>query len=94
MVPISLNTVVAKDSHQIIDRVVDGEALLIHLQSGDYFSLNDTGTIVWENIDGSRTVQDLAEIVVAEYEGDRDLIVADVLSLVNRLADEGLVVSH
>lgn len=94
MVPISLNTVVAKDSHQIIDRVVDGEALLIHLQSGDYFSLNDTGTIVWENIDGSRTVRDLAEIVVAEYEGDRDLIVADVLSLVNRLADEGLVVSH
>lgn len=93
MFAISLNTAVAKDSNQIIDRVVDGEALLIHLQNGDYFSLNSTGTTVWENIDGSRTVQDLAELVVAEYDGDRDVIVADVLRLVNQLADEGLVVS-
>lgn len=94
MFPISLNTAVAKDSNQIIDRVVDGEALLINLQSGDYFSLNSTGTKVWENIDGSKTVQDLAELVLAEYDGDRDLIVADVLRLVNDLAGEGLVVSR
>lgn len=89
---ISLNTALAKDSDQIIDRMVDGEVLLIHLQSGDYFSLNSTGTKVWESIDGSRTVQDLVELVLAEYDADKDQVVADVLSLVNDLADEGLVV--
>lgn len=90
---ISIDTSVAKDSSQIIDRVVDGETLLIHLRSGDYFSLNSTGTKVWENIDGSRTVKDLAALVLAEYDGEEPQVLRDVLSLVNQLADEGLVVS-
>lgn len=89
---ISIDTSVAKDSNQVIDRVVDGEVLLIHLRSGDYFSLNSTGTKVWENIDGSRTVRDLAALVVAEYDCEEPQVLSDVLSLVNQLADEGLVV--
>jgi hypothetical protein len=90
----SLDTAIGKNSDHIIDRVVDNEALLIHLSSGDYFSLDSVGTHIWENIDGSRTVQDLVDLVLAEYNVDRDQAVTDVLSLVEQLADEGLVVSR
>lgn len=89
----SLNTSIAKDHHQVIDRVVDGEALLIHLQSGEYFSLNSIGTRIWESIDGVRTVEDLVDLVLEEYDVERAQAVADVLDLVNQLADEGLVAS-
>jgi hypothetical protein len=82
-----------KDLDRVIDRVVDGEALLIHLPSGEYFSLDRVGTSIWENIDGAKTVRDLAELVFAEYDVDRDQAVADVLRLVEQLADEGLLVS-
>jgi hypothetical protein len=92
--PFSLDTSIAKDSDQLIDRVVDGEALLIHLSSGDYFSLDSVGTRIWQSIDGSRTVQDLVDLVLEEYNVDRDQVVTDVLRLVEQLADEGLVVSR
>jgi hypothetical protein len=90
----TLDTAIAKNSDHIIDRVVDKEALLIHLSSGDYFSLDSVGTHIWENIDGVRTVQDLVDLVLEEYNVDRDQAVTDVLSLVEQLADEGLVVSR
>ncbi len=91
---ISLATLVAKDSDQVIDRAVDDGALLINLHNGDYYSLNSTGAKVWESIDGSRTVGDLAALVLAEYDADAEEVVADVLNLVTNLAGEGLVVTR
>jgi hypothetical protein len=74
--------------------VVDGEALLIHLPSGEYFSLDSVGTLIWQNIDGSRTIEDLAELVLDEYDVDREKVVADVLRLVEQLAGEGLLLAQ
>ena len=88
---LSLDTSITKDSDHIIDRVVDSEALLIHLSSGDYFSLDSVGTRIWDSIDGSRTVQDLVDLVLEEYDVERDQAVTDVTRLVEQLADEGLV---
>lgn len=88
----SLATSFAKDSDQIIDRVVDDEALLIHLTSGNLFSLSTVGTSVWHNIDGRRTVENLVELITEEYDVDKGLATADVLRLVEQLADEGLIV--
>ena len=91
---LSLDTVIAKNRDLVIDRVVDSEALLIHLSSGDYFSLDSVGTRIWESIDGSRTVQDLADLIFEEYNVDRDQAVTDVVQLVKTLADEGLIVTQ
>jgi len=90
----SLDSAITKDSAQVLDRVVDGEALLIHLPSGEYFSLDRVGTLIWENIDGSRTIEDLAELVLDEYDVDREKVVADVLRLVEQLAGEGLLLAR
>lgn len=92
MVRISLDTPIVKDTTKVIDRAVEGETLVIHLPSGNYFSLNAVGTQIWENIDGTQTPRDLAEVVVAEYDVDVERAQADVLQLLNDLANEGLIV--
>ena len=91
---LSLDTRIAKNSDLVIDRVLDSEALLIHLSSGDYFSLDSVGTRIWESIDGSKTVQDLVDLILEEYNVDRDQAVTDVVELVSKLADEGLIVAR
>lgn len=90
----TLDTTLTKDNDQIIERVVAGEALLINLANGDYYSLDSVGTKIWENIDGTRTVEDLANLVLDEYNADKEQVVADVLRLVEQLANEGLLVSQ
>ncbi len=91
---LSLDSRIAKNSDLVIDRVLDNEALLIHLSSGDYFSLDSVGTRIWESIDGSRTVQDLVDLILEEYNVSREQAVTDVLQLVAQLADEGLIVTR
>jgi len=43
----------------------EGQRVLLHLESGAYYGLNRTGTLIWSLIDGTRT---LAE-VLTEFRG-------------------------
>ncbi len=72
-------------------QTIEGEAVLIHLQTGDYYSLNDVGTSFWELLDGARTVGDCAAKIAPEYSAPMEVVTADLLELAADLAKEGLV---
>jgi PqqD family protein of HPr-rel-A system len=46
---------------QVVYRELAGEggAVLLHLESGAYHGLNETGSLIWELIDGGRTLDAL-----------------------------------
>jgi hypothetical protein len=73
-------------------QTVGEEAILIDLNSGTYYSLNDTGTMFWELLDGQRTIAACARAIAAEYDVTPDVVEADVLELAAELKTEGLVV--
>ncbi|RME99143.1 MAG: PqqD family protein [Chloroflexi bacterium] len=68
------------------------EAVLINVNSGDTYSLNDTGTMFWELLDGRRTVADCARAIAAEYDVTADVVEADLLELAAEFAAEGLAI--
>ena len=70
---------------------VAGEAILIHLQTGVYYSLNDVGTAFWNLLDGARTIEACAQSIAAEYGAPADVVLADLLELAADLNKEGLV---
>ena len=42
-------------------RLATGEGgVLLHLESGDYHGINDVGCLIWELLDGERTVEAVA----------------------------------
>ena len=71
-------------------QIVADEAILIHLNSGVYYSLNDVGTSFWNLMDGQRTIADCAEAIAAEYSAPRDVVLSDLLELAGELAAEDL----
>ena len=73
-------------------QVVADEAILIHLNTGTYYSLNDVGTSFWKLMDGQRTIGQCAEAIAAEYNAPRDTVLSDLLELAGELAAEDLVV--
>lgn len=55
-----------------------GEAVILNLKSGVYFGLNEVGARIWNLIQQPKSVQELRETLLAEYEVapeacDRDL---------------------
>ena len=81
-------------SPQATYELVAGEAILIHLVTGTYFSLNSIGTEFWQMLDGQQTIRDHAITLANQYQVEVAMVVADLLELANKMAPDELLVIH
>ena len=70
---------------------LQGEAVLLNLNSGMYFGLDPVGTRIWQLMQEQERLDEVARSIVAEFEVTEEQCVADLLSLVAKLEGEGLV---
>jgi hypothetical protein len=70
---------------------LDGEAVILGLADGVYYGLDPVGARVWAMLDAPRTVAELRDAVVAEWEVDAPTAEADLIALLGELAARGLV---
>lgn len=71
---------------------LDGEAVILHLATGEYFQVNGTGAFLLRLLAEGTTVPNLEEAVVARYGIDRSRAAVDVVAWVDMLSNRGLVV--
>lgn len=71
--------------------VVADEAILIDINTGTYFSLNEVGTEFWEMLDGTQTIEQHATVIANKYEVETDMVVADLLELAEEMATDKLI---
>lgn len=69
----------------------EGQTVIINLQTGTLFSLNKTGTFIWERLDGQATLGDLAAALAVHYGVETAVTEPDVLELATALLRENLV---
>jgi len=72
-------------------RVVDGEALIVDLHSGDYFSLNPIATDIWERLHVGEEPAEIVADIAAKHGIDTATVAADVDDLLAQLRDARLV---
>jgi pyrroloquinoline quinone biosynthesis protein D len=68
---------------------MEDENLLYRLGGHKAIHLNDTATLIWKLCDGSRTVQDIIDLLTKEYPGSETAVAADVQEAIELLASEG-----
>ena len=68
---------------------MDGENLLYRLGGHKAIHLNDIATVIWKLCDGSRTVQDIVDLLGKEYPGSETAVAADVREAIAFLVSEG-----
>jgi hypothetical protein len=72
-------------------RLIDGEAVIITPGDNIMQTLNDTGTRIWELLNGTRSLRDVADMLAVEFEVDRKRAEQDTIWFVECLAKKGLV---
>lgn len=83
-------------SDAIVAREIEGEIVIVPLTAGvgdledELYALNDTGRDVWRLLDG-RTLDQVVDAMLAEYDAPRDEIDRDVRGLVDELLRRGIV---
>src|SRR5439155_15380976 len=70
---------------------VNGETVILHFDSGNYFGLNEVGTLVWKMIGKPRSVSDLRAAILREYEVEPEQCERDLLGLLGELRQRGLI---
>ena len=76
----------------VVWREVVGEAVILAVDGGRYFGLNDVGTRVWKGLIEGVSLRRIVEALTTEFDVDADRAELDALTLVQDLVDAGLLV--
>lgn len=82
----------AKPSREVLFQEVGSESVLLGLASEQYFGLDPVGTRIWILLGKNPSLSAVFERLIEEYEVAPDRLESDLLALVERLAESGLVV--
>ena len=88
-------TVYRPQPRSLMTPMPDGSAVLLHLDTHAYFSLNSTGRAVWDRLatDGGATLDDLVGTLTTRFSVDEATARADVTDLLDELKQQSLVVT-
>ena len=87
---ISVSSSVVVVGNQVSSDLGD-EVAILDLKGGTYYGLDAVGSRIWSLIQEPRTVNEIRNILLEEYEVEPERCERDLLALLRRLADEGLV---
>lgn len=89
--PLTRTDIVARNDTDLLTTVVDGELIGMSVEQGACYGLNGIGTRIWALLVEPRSVADLSEQLISEYDVEPDQCLREVMELVVELRAEGLV---
>ena len=76
----------------VTHETIDGEAVIINLDSGNYYSLVEVGSLIWGLVDKGASASEVQHAVLQTYHGDAADIDRGVQELLAQLQQENLIV--
>ena len=87
---INLNTIINKNL-EIDDTDLDGEKVMMNLDKGEYFMMNEVGSRIWEIISEPINVKGIIDTLRSEYEVDEEICKDTVVEFLGRLNNAELI---
>jgi hypothetical protein len=80
-----------KVRNDVVFRDLNGEAVILSLDSGIYFGLDATGTRMWHLIERYGRLDEVLSALCQEYDAPAEAIERDLLRLAAELTEKGLI---
>ena len=75
----------------VLIRELEGESVILNLNSESYFGLDDVGTRMWSALTNSPSIQAAYDNLLAEYDVEPEKLSRDLDSLIEQLVSLGLL---
>ena len=85
------STKVSPDPNVVFTEMENGESVLLHLGTNQYFSLNETGTLIWHGISEGRNLEVIGKKLENTFDVSMEHATKSVIQLVDELESEKLV---
>ncbi len=88
--PIAEKTLISRNPSVLVAEV-DGEIVMMSIEKGRYFGLDDIGSDIWKRIEQPCSFAALVDALAADYDAEHATIKADVTALLTRMAEQDVV---
>ena len=78
-------------SESVFAQEVDGEMVLLDMNSENYFGLDEVGTTIWQAMQEKEVLQEVYDAMLEQYEVKPEVLERDLLDFVRKLDESGLV---
>ncbi|MDB5699791.1 MAG: hypothetical protein JWN69_2595 [Alphaproteobacteria bacterium] len=75
----------------VVGEVISGEAIVLHLQRGNYFSMRGSGALIWAGVEQKAALNKIAGALQAHYGVAADDALEAVKAFVSELAGHDLI---
>jgi hypothetical protein len=88
--PLSVSSIVGATRDHVSCSLGD-EAAILNLKNSIYYGLNPVGTRVWSLVQHSRSVREIRDALLEEYDVEAAACERDLLDLLERMREQGLI---
>ena len=75
----------------LVERIIDGETVILDRAGGNVHRLNATASCVWSQLNGENSPSDIAAYVATQFDSAPDTVVDDVIKAIESLGELGLL---
>lgn len=90
-----MSTVTPHDTFEVRDEVRSMQdetgMVLLDLAAGKYFSLNNVGALIWQQVVAGRSCQAISDSLRQRFQTSLEKAMADVVAFLNDLREKGLI---
>ena len=88
---------ICSPSEDVVAREIEGDIVIVPLVAGigdaadELFTLNDTAKAIWKQLDGERTLEDVAKALASEFDVPLPVLQADVLGFAYEMTERRIL---
>ncbi len=71
---------------------VEDEMVLLGMEDGIYYGLNPVGAFIWEQIKEPKTIDEVRDAILDDYDVGKDECEKDLMELLLELTQKGMIV--
>lgn len=82
---------IIKVSKEAVHCDVEDEVVILGMKDGVYYGLNPVGAFIWSKIQEPKTVEEIRDLILEEFDVDLEECEADLMELLHDLLENNLI---
>ncbi len=81
-------------SEDFLSSEIDGEMVMMNIETGAYIALNETGKSIWNLVIEPKKIHDIISSLMKEYDVTKEVCENDVLPFIQLLLEQKIILRN
>jgi len=87
----AINKKYAIDKNRVVYKVVDKETIILDLNNGNYYSLNDSAAFIWESLSTGKNLDEIIGSMKKSFPAEENALKENTIHLLKKLEKINLI---